>query len=128
MMHRQPSGRTGRLKVLVLAAVSVTACTGPGETTPQTSGNAGATGTLTVSWKAPTRNTDGTPLKDLVGYTLLYGPAPDTYVTAITINDPTATHYVVSGLRPGTYYFAISATNSAGHHSLLSAEVHGSVK
>jgi dTDP-D-glucose 4,6-dehydratase len=29
--------------------------------------------------------------------------------------------------RPGTYYFAISAINSDGRHSVLSAEAHGIV-
>jgi hypothetical protein len=86
-----------------------------------------SSGQLTVTWSPPTKNTDGTPLKNLAGYTLLYGTAPKTYSTAISIDDPTATRYAVGGLSPGTYYFALSAINSTGRHSVLSAEASGKV-
>jgi hypothetical protein len=111
--------------VLALIAVAVAACSGPHPANPGTAG--GGSGTLTVSWSPPTKNTNGTPLTDLTGYTLLYGTASKSYSTAISIDDPTTTRYVVSDLRPGTYYFAISAINSSGRHSVLSAEAHGTV-
>jgi hypothetical protein len=119
--------RMGRLQALAVLAGLLTACSGQHGAPPSTSGEVG--GTLTVSWKAPARNADGTPLGDLVGYTIFYGPAPNTYTTAIPINDPATTRYVVKGLRPGTtYYFAISATNSSGHHSIFSPETHAIAK
>ncbi len=31
-------------------------------------------GTITLAWDAPTTNTDGTPLTDLAGYKIYYGP------------------------------------------------------
>ena len=114
----------------VVATVSLlAACSGPhGKTYRQAddAGGSGSTGTLTVTWHPPTRNTDGTPLTNLAGYTLLYGTASKAYSTAISIDDPTTTRYAVSGLRPGTtYYFALSAINSTGRHSVLSAEASG---
>jgi hypothetical protein len=113
---------------LALIASTVAACSGSHSTDYSPSGNPGeATGTLTVTWSAPTKNTDGTPLKNLTGYTLLYGTASKTYATAISIDEPSSTRYVVSGLRPGTYYFAISAVNADGRHSVLSAEARGTV-
>lgn len=123
--------RMGRLLVMTTFAASLVAflaaCSGQHSSPAPTSGEGG--GTLTVSWKAPEQNSDGTPLGDLVGYTIFYGPAPNTYTAAVPINDPKATRYVVKGLRPGTtYYFAISATNSSGHHSLFSGEAHAVAK
>ncbi|MFQ5610302.1 MAG: putative Ig domain-containing protein, partial [Woeseiaceae bacterium] len=34
-----------------------------------------STGSVTVSWTAPTLNADGTPLVDLAGYRIYYGPS-----------------------------------------------------
>jgi Fibronectin type III domain len=120
--------RTGRSGALALIASTVAACSGSHSTDHSPSGNRGAaTGTLTVTWSAPTKNTDGTPVTNIVGYSLLYGTASKTYTTSISIDDPAATRYVVTGLRPGTYYFAVSAINSYGRHSVLSAEAHGTV-
>jgi hypothetical protein len=118
------------LWAVALLAGAITACSGPHNAVQRPAGDPGAVspgGQLTVSWIPPTKNTDGTPLKNLTGYTLLYGTAPKTYSTAISIDDAAATRYVVSGLSPGTYYFALSAINSTGRHSVLSAEASGKV-
>lgn len=115
---------------LALLAGAITACSGPHNAVQRPAGELGAVspgGQLTVTWIPPEKNTDGTPLKNLAGYTLLYGTAPKTYSTAISIDDPAATRYVVRGLSPGTYYFALSAINSTGRHSVLSAEASGKV-
>jgi fibronectin type III domain protein len=85
-------------------------------------------GRLTVSWTPPERNTDGTPLIGLTGYTIRYGPAPGNYTGVVRIEDPAVTRYVIRGLRPGRWYFAVSANNVAGGHSELSAEVSATVK
>jgi hypothetical protein len=130
IVRRRASSRAVGLRIIALIAAAVPACSGPHGTDYSPSGNPADVspgGKLTVTWSPPTRNSDGTPLKDLTGYTLLYGTAPDTYSSAISIDDATATRYVVSGLPPGTYYFAVSAKNSAGRHSVLSAEASGKV-
>jgi hypothetical protein len=72
------------------------------------------TGSATLSWIVPTENTDGTPITDLAGYHIYYGTSAGALTTTVTIANPTETSYVVSGLAPGTYYFAIVAYNSAG--------------
>jgi hypothetical protein len=86
-------------------------------------------GTLTVSWRAPTRNTDGSPLTDLTGYTIYYGTRPGHYTAEISIADPLATRAVVHGLQPRVYYyFAVTANNGAGRHSVLSNETRGKAR
>ena len=115
---------------MAFIAGAVAACSGPHNASQRPSGAPGDVipgGQLTVTWSPPTKNTDGTPLKNLSGYTLLYGTASKTYSTAISIDDATATRYVVRGLPRGTYYFALSAINSTGRHSVLSAEASGKV-
>jgi hypothetical protein len=72
------------------------------------------TGSATLSWTVPTENTDGTPIVGLAGYHIYYGTSAGALTTSVTISDPTETSYVVGGLAPGTYYFAIVAFNSAG--------------
>jgi hypothetical protein len=72
------------------------------------------TGSATLSWTAPTENTDGTPLTDLAGYHIYYGTSAGAWTSTITILSATETSYIVSGLASGTYYFTIVAFNSEG--------------
>jgi hypothetical protein len=65
----------------------------------------------------PTENTNGTPVTDLAGYHIYYGTAEGAWTSTITVLEATETSYVVSGLAPGTYYFAVVAFNTAGEDS-----------
>jgi hypothetical protein len=76
-----------------------------------------ATGSATLSWTPPTENTDGSPVTDLAGYHILYGTSAGALTTTITVANAAETSYVVGGLAPGTYYFAVVAYNSAGMDS-----------
>jgi hypothetical protein len=80
---------------------------------------------ITLSWSPPTRNSDGSSLTNLAGYTLHYGTASQDYTGSIEITAPTQTSYVVSdsNFPPGTYYFAISAYNAQQVSSPLSGEI-----
>ncbi len=80
-----------------------------------------ATGSATLSWTAPTQNTDGTPLTDLAGFKIYWGPAAGSYPNSVTLNNPGLSTYVVDNLASGTYFFTASALNSAGVESSLSA-------
>ena len=68
-------------------------------------------------WVAPTGNTNGTPLTDLAGYHIHYGTNKDNLTQVIDLAGTSTNEYEVSGLAPGTYYFAISAYTSAGVES-----------
>jgi Fibronectin type III domain len=112
--------------ILIIASMQLTGCSGSTHT--QAARSAGPSGVLTVSWNPPARNTNGTPLTDLTGYTIHYGRAPGNYTGVVRIDDPAATHYVIGGLRSGRWYFAVSANNSSGEHSALSAEATATVQ
>jgi len=71
-----------------------------------------------LSWAAPTQNTNGSSLADLAGYRVYYGTSADALTQVIDVANVTS--YVVSGLSPGTYYFAVAAYSSAGTQSALS--------
>jgi Fibronectin type III domain len=68
----------------------------------------------------PTENTNGTPLTDLQGYTIVYGESPGSMNKWVQISDIGTTNYVLSGLRPGTWYFAVLSYTAAGANSALS--------
>jgi hypothetical protein len=67
----------------------------------------------TLSWTPPTQNTDGTALTNLAGYNIYYGISAASLTNKITINNPATTSYVVTLPAAGTYYFAMTAYNSA---------------
>jgi len=78
-------------------------------------------GTVTLSWKAPKTNTDGTPLNDLGGYNVYYGPSSGNYTYSVDVGITSGT--VISGLGAGTWCFALTAYNYSGNESDYSPEV-----
>ena len=77
-------------------------------------------GTAQLAWQIPTENTNGTPLTDLAGYTIVYGTSPGVLDHSAQVTDIETTSYVVTGLSQGTWYFAIVSTTSSGESSALS--------
>jgi hypothetical protein len=78
-------------------------------------------GSATVSWRAPTQRSDGTPLTNLAGFRIYYGNAVGTYPDKITIANPGVNVYVIDNLPNGTYYFVTTAYDAAGNESAYSA-------
>jgi len=129
------SGLTGLVILTVLlagcdggsgsSAVSSTSATSATSSTSSTSSSspsvtASGNGTATLTWIAPTQNTNGTEVTNLAGYTIYYGKDASELSKTITVAGGATTTYVVSGLSPGTYYFAVSAYTAAGTDSALS--------
>lgn len=86
--------------------------------------SADSKGVATVSWAAPARNSDGSPITDLAGYTIYYGTNPTKLDQRIPVTDPKATTYTVKELRSGTtYYFNVVAVTAAGTKSAPSPTV-----
>ena len=79
-----------------------------------------ASATATLTWTAPTTNTNGSALTDLAGYHIHYGSSPGALSTVIDVANAGATSYVVSSLASGTWYFAVSAYTTGGLESALS--------
>lgn len=77
-------------------------------------------GSATLSWTAPTQNTDGSTLVNLSGYKISYGTSASSLTNTIVITNPSVTTYMVEDLAPATWYFAVSAVTSAGVESSLS--------
>src|SRR5262249_37944906 len=73
-----------------------------------------ANGRATLSWTAPTENTDGSTLSNLAGYRIRYGTSASALTQTIVIDNASVTTYVVENLSPATWYFAVSAVNSQG--------------
>jgi len=76
---------------------------------------------VTLSWDPPTTNIDGTPITDLAGYKVYYGNSSGTYTSSIDVGNTTT--YTITGLQPGTYYFAVTAYDTSGNESDYSNEV-----
>lgn len=74
-------------------------------------------GSATLSWQPPTRRADGSALTNLAGYHVRYGTSPDRQTMTLDIPNGGITSAVVDNLPPATYYFAVSAYDSAGAES-----------
>jgi hypothetical protein len=101
-------------------------------TAPPSSGSGGTTapttGSATVTWQPPTANTNGTSITNLAGYVIEYGKSASTMSTTVKVANPGLTSYVVENLAAGTYYFGVTAYNSAGQTSSVSNVASKTVK
>jgi hypothetical protein len=79
---------------------------------------AAVAGDVTLQWDANSET-------DLAGYRVYYGTASGVYGTPVVIG--LTTTYTVANLPAGTYYFAVTAFNSAGLESGFSNEVTATV-
>lgn len=77
-------------------------------------------GSATLTWAAPSRNTDGSSLVDLAGYRVYHGTAPGALNEIITVSGAATTSYAFTRLARGTHYFAVAAYTNAGLESALS--------
>jgi Calx-beta domain len=85
-----------------------------------TGGAATSTGTATLSWTAPTLDTNGSPITDLAGYNIHYGTSPTTMTHVVAVNNPASGSYTISNLAAGTWYFAVVAYNAQAVESSFS--------
>lgn len=85
----------------------------------------GQTMDVTLSWTAPSTNTDGTPLTNLAGYKVYWGTTQGgPYPNSVTIQG-TPTTYVVEGQtleQNQLYCFVVTALNSVQRESDRSNE------
>jgi len=79
-----------------------------------------ASGRATLSWTAPTQNTDGSSLTDLSGYKIRYGRSAGDLTQSVSITNPSISTYVIENLSTGGWFFAVTAVNGAGMESAFS--------
>jgi hypothetical protein len=100
-------------------STSASTATGP-STTASTSPPPPTSGNATLSWQAPTTNTDGAALTDLAGYRIYYGTSAGNLSDTIQLTGVGLQTYVIDNLASGTWYFAVTAVASTGVESALS--------
>ena len=79
-----------------------------------------ANGSATVSWSAPTQNTDGSALTNLAGFNIYYGTSATTLNQSVQLANAGLTTYALGNLAPGTWYFAVNAYTTTGAESAIS--------
>ena len=99
---------------------------GGGGGQPALPGGGDAAGTLT--WDAPSLNTDGSTIADLAGYKIYYGTISGSgnYTASIDVGNATSIPFTtLSSLvpAPGLYYIAVTAYDTAGNESSYSNEI-----
>ena len=88
----------------------------PGDSPPSDSPARGI-----LAWNAPSLNADGSPLTDLAGYKIYYGPSRGNY-TGGSVNVGLTPSFDTQALPPGYYCFVVVAYNSEGKESTYSNE------
>ncbi len=78
-----------------------------------------ANGSASLSWTAPTTNSDGSALGNLAGYRIHYGTTT-AMTQVVQVASAGLTTYTLGNLSSGTWYFAVSAYASTGAESPLS--------
>jgi Putative Ig domain len=76
--------------------------------------------TVTLTWAAPTQNSDGSTLTDLAGFTVVYGTSQNALDQTVRIDNATASTWSSDNFPSGTYYFAVKAFNTSGGEGSLS--------
>jgi hypothetical protein len=108
--------RGGCAPLVILSAVIplLSGCPGVQVTGDSTTGNA------SLSWTAPTTDTDGVPVTGLSGYRIYVGRDTTNMELRGGTSGADSTTFLVSGLGKGTYYFAVTAYNYDGAESAKS--------
>jgi hypothetical protein len=86
-----------------------------------------ATGSITLTWAPPTRNTDSSTLDDLIAYKFYYGLSPGNYPNEIRVDSPGISSYVIDNLAPDTYYIVSTAIREGEIESVYSNEATATV-
>jgi len=80
-----------------------------------------STGSLVLSWEAPTLNIDGSSLTDLSGYKVYYGQVSGNYTESVDIGNLASAN--ISNLTAGTWCFVTTAYDVSGNESAYSNEI-----
>jgi hypothetical protein len=119
-------------KIIILSTVLFLCACGGGGGGGSDSGVSGVIGTskgsvtpsgtsVSLSWTAPSTNSDGSPLSDLAGYKVYYGPSSDSYIQSVDVGATAGA--TISSLSVGSWCFAVTAYDTSGNESSHSNSV-----
>ena len=74
-------------------------------------------GSATISWTAPTTNTDGSTLTNLASFRIYYGTSSGSLSQRSDVSDNTQRSATINSLSAGTWYFSVRAVNTGGMES-----------
>jgi hypothetical protein len=77
---------------------------------------------VTLSWRPPERNADGSPIGRPPRYRIHYGRASRVYDRSVQLDDPGVSRYTFTDLEPGTWYLAMTAVGDDDIESDYSQE------
>ena len=83
------------------------------------------TGSTTLAWIPPSTRTDGTPLSlsEIDGYRIYMGDSETTLALVMDINDHSVTHYTLTNIVTGTYFFSVTVydvdSNESGFSNIV---------
>ncbi len=80
-------------------------------------------GSATLSWHPPTQNEDGSSLTGLTGYRIHFGRHKRNLNRTIVLDNPGLTRYMIEGLTPAHWHFAMTSVNREGVESSRSRTV-----
>jgi hypothetical protein len=80
-------------------------------------------GEVSLTWSAPTRNSDGSLLTNISGYRVYYGQSSSSYSRTLSLPSPSLNTVVIENLATGKWYFAIRTLTNDGQESKLSTQV-----
>jgi hypothetical protein len=115
--------------LLTLSLIIILAGCGGGSGGAGTGNGLTTTGTVSLTWDAPTTRADGTslnPATDIATYKLYYGTSSGNYSQSIDVKPNLTAPYTTTDtvtLGSGTYYFAVTAVDTSGNESAYSADV-----
>jgi len=73
-----------------------------------------STGSATLSWIDPTKNTNGTTLTNFAGVRIYYGTSSGSLTHMVQVAGSGTTTYTISNLTAGTWYFGAKSYNTSG--------------
>ncbi len=115
------TAQEGSYANITVSASDGTASSSLAPFTIQVTAPSSGTGSATLTWSDPTKNTNGTALTNLAGIRIYYGSSEASLNHEITVASTSETSYTVGGLAAGTWYFGATAYNTAGVESAMSA-------
>ena len=86
-----------------------------------------STGSATLSWTPPTRNTNGTTLTNLAGYRILYGTSPTSLTRTVQVANAGISRYVVENLASGSVVLQCAGLHTTGVESAASTTANTTV-